>query len=292
MALVRSVLIANPFASGVTDRRLRAVEGALPSGTETLVTREPGHATELARMWGHRVDAIYVFSGDGTYNEVLNGLEVDVAVGLIPGGGTSVMPRALGLPRDPVRAAARVALGNRRRISLGRANGRRFGFSAGIGLDAALIRRVDARGRRRDGKRPGDLVFGWEIVRTLVEHRLRLEPALEIEGLGRAAFALVANCSPYTYAGGIGLRFAPDASFDGGLDVVAPVTLRARSLPRLGLQAVRGRHARQNVLYGHDLDRIVIRCDAPLPLQVDGEDLGDVREALIEAERDAVTVLV
>ena len=145
-----------------------------------------------------------MFSGDGTYNEVINGLRADIPVGFIPGGGTSVLPRALGLPRDPARAAERIAHGKPRRISLGRINGRRFAFNAGIGFDAELVRRVDGLGRRADGKRPGDVAFAWTVVRTLSEHRLRYEPALEVEGLGRAAFALVANCSPYTYAGRLG----------------------------------------------------------------------------------------
>ena len=110
-----------------------------------------------------------------------------------------------------------------RRISLGRLNGRLFAFNAGVGFDAELVRRVDAMGRRADGKRPGDLAFSWTVVRALLDHRFRYAEALEVDGLGRAAFALVANCSPYTYAGGLGLRFVPGASFEGGLDIVAPV---------------------------------------------------------------------
>ncbi|MGZ8688015.1 MAG: diacylglycerol/lipid kinase family protein [Gaiellaceae bacterium] len=286
------VLIANPLASGVSEARLEAVVRALPPGTETALTLDRGHATELAREWAPRVEAIYVFSGDGTYNEVLNGLELDVPVGFVPGGGTSVLPRALGLPRDAVRAAERIAVGRTRRISLGRVNGRRFGFNAGIGLDAELVRRVDARGRRRDGKRPGDIAFGWTAARMLADHRFRFAPALEVEGLGRAAFVFVANCSPYTYAGSLGLRFAPDATFEGGLDVVAPTAVRARAVPRLVVQAARGRLGAKDVLLGHDLDHLVIRCDRPLPLQVDGEDLGDVELAVLESERDVLTVLV
>lgn len=286
------VLIVNPYASGVTEQNLAAVQAALPGGTETLLTEGQGDAVELARAYSPRVEALYVFSGDGTFNEVLNGLAADVPVGFIPGGGTSVLPRALGLPRDPARAAERVALGRRRRISVGSVNGRRFAFNAGIGFDAELVRRVDALGRRSDGKRPGDLAFGRTAVRMLADHRFRYEPALEIEGLGRAAFALVANCSPYTYLGPLGLRPAPDAAFDGGLDLVAPIRLRARSLPALGFQAWRGRMRRSRMLYRHDADRLVIRCDAPTPLQVDGEDLGDVSEAELVAERDAVSVLV
>jgi diacylglycerol kinase family enzyme len=285
-------LIVNPFASGVSEAKLAAVQTALPADTETILTQASGDAIELAAEWSPRADAIYVFSGDGTYNEVLNGLRADVPLGFLPGGGTSVLPRALGLPRDPVRAAERIRFGKPRRISLGRINGRLFAFNAGIGLDAELVRRVDDLGRREDGKRPGDLAFGMAIARALAERRFRYPESLEVEGLGRAAFALVANCSPYTYAGRLGLRFAPNATFEGGLDVVAPVDVRAARIPRLAVQAVRGRPRPGFALLGHDLDRIVIRCDIPLPAQVDGEDIGDVAEAELVAERDAVTVLV
>jgi diacylglycerol kinase family enzyme len=285
------VLIVNPFASGVSERRLAAVQAALPAGTETVLTTARGEATDLAAEWSPRAEAIYVFSGDGTYNEVINGLRADVPVGFVPGGGTSVLPRALGLPREPRRAAERVANGRQRRISLGRINGRLFAFNAGIGFDAELVRRVDAKGRRADGKRPGDLAFGMTVMRALIDHRFRYEPAIEVEGLGRAAFALIANCSPYTYAGSLGLRFVPGASFEGGLDVVAPMAVRPRAVPRLAAQAFRGRPGDNDVLQGHDLDRIVIRCDVPMPVQVDGEDLGDIEEAEIVAVREALTVL-
>ena len=143
----------------------------------------------------------------------------------------------------------------------------------------------------QDGKRPGDLAFAWTVVRTLSERRLRYASAIEVEGIGRAAFALVANCSPYTYAGRLGLRFAPDATFEGGLDVVAPVEVRARAIPRLTVQALRGRPGGGVTLVGHDLDRIVIRCDEAMPAQVDGEDIGDLLEAEIVAVREILTVI-
>jgi diacylglycerol kinase family enzyme len=283
-----AVLIVNRFASGVTDEALAAVTSALPRSVEVVDTQGPGDATRLAEQ--HRAaDAIFVFSGDGTYNEVLNGIAPGVPLGLIPGGGTSVLPRALGIPRDPVRAAAVVARGRPRVIGLGRANGRRFGFAGGIGLDAELVRRVDALGRRPDGRRPGDRAFVVEGLRLLASHRFRFEPVLELVGIGRAAFALVANCTPYTYANRVGLHLTPDATFEGGLDVFAP-----RRLGPLGVAtapawaAGRGRkHVR-----AHDADRIEIRCDVPLPLELDGEDVGDVTEVVFEAERAAVTVLV
>lgn len=287
-----SLLIVNPFATGVDEHRLAAVQAALPPGFETVLTTAAGEATTIAREAG-AVDAIYVFGGDGTYNEVLNGLRADVPLGLLPGGGTSVLPRALGLPRDPVRAAVRLARGSVRRIGLGRVNGRRFGFNAGVGLDAELVRRVDELGRRPDGRRPGDVAFMRVALGALGERRARFDPQLELEGFGRAAFALVANCSPYTYAGAVALDLVPEASFDEGLAVVAPVRLRARDLFRLLLLGSRGRGLRPGAtLSAHDLDRLVVRCDRALPLQVDGEDAGDVSEAVYEAERDAVSVFV
>jgi diacylglycerol kinase family enzyme len=285
---VRITLLVNPHASRVTPELVEQVAQVL-APVETVYTERGGHAVELAR--GARTDAVVVLSGDGGFNEALNGILPGVVVGFVPGGGTSVLPRALGLPRDPVAAARAIAAGRTRRISLGRANGRRFAFAAGVGLDAELIRRVDALGRRADGKRPGDAAFAWTAVKTLAEHRVRFDPALDVAGHGRAAFALVANADPYTYLGRLPLRLPRGASFDGGLDLLAPRRFRARDLPGALRYLATGR-TRLPLLHLHDEDRLELRCDAPLPLQLDGEDLGDVGEAVFEAERDAVTVLV
>jgi diacylglycerol kinase family enzyme len=263
----------------------------------TLLTERPGHAAELA-AGAANADALVVFSGDGGFNEALNGMSVDTPIGFLPGGRTNVLPRALGLPRDPVAAARHLAdalAGDRtRRISLGRVNGRRFAFSAGIGFDAELVRRVDLRGRRDDGRRPGDLAYLLSAAQVVGGRLGRFGPVLEIAGIGRAAFALVANADPYTYAGALPIRVAPEARFELGLDLFAPVRIGPLALPRLLRYVVRGRGQVEavDVLYGHDLDRIEAACDRPLPLQADGEDLGDVTEALFEAERGAVRVLV
>ena len=112
---------------------------------------------------------LVVFSGDGTYNEAINGAAGKLPFGFVPGGGASVFPRALGLPRDPVAAAERAAealdRGRTISIGLGRVNGRRFCFSAGIGFDAEAVRRIDRRGRDEDGRRAGQ--------RDLRRHRRR-----------------------------------------------------------------------------------------------------------------------
>ncbi len=291
------VLIVNPFASAVTEERVRVVEHELAraGAVRTMFTERPGHAVELASAAGG--DAVVVYSGDGGFNEVLNGAPDGVPLGFLPGGRTNVLPRALGLPRDLAAAASGVAealqAGRTRSISLGRVNGRRFGFAAGVGLDADLVRRVDGLGRREDGRRPGDLAYIGAAARLVAGRRGRFGPALEVLGLGRAAFALVANTDPYSYVGAVALHVAPAARFELGLDVVAPQEIRGSGLPGLLRRLVgNGVAGTAGVLHAHDVDRVEIVCDRPLPLQADGEDLGDVESAVFEAERGAATVLV
>jgi diacylglycerol kinase family enzyme len=290
-----AVLIVNPHATRVTPELTLAVERELAAAgkVETLLTERPLHAAELVMQTGD-VERIYVFAGDGGYNEVVNGLDRDIPVGLIPGGSTSVLPRALGIPRDPQEAARSLAHSTRERaITLGRVNGRRFAFSAGLGLDAELVRRVDALGRDA-GKRAGDVAFARKLLGIFAERRGRFEPTMEVVGVGPVAFALVANGNPYSYVGRIPLRIAPQASFEGGLDLVAPRELNARLLPQVAWWALvgRGQDRSARVLYVHDADELQIVAESPVPLQVDGEDLGDVTEAVFEAERAALRVLV
>ena len=296
---MQAVLVVNPFASRVTEARLAAVERELSRVVELTIvkTERPRHATELVtEACRAGADVVIVFSGDGGFNEALNGIEGDVPIGFLPGGGTSVLPRALGLPSEPVAAAKQLAEAieqrRTRHITVGRVNGRRFAFSAGVGIDAEAVRRVDAMGRREDGKRPGDLAFVLAVIRALASRRGHVEPVLEVKGLGRAASAFVANAAPYTYAKRLALPIAPEAVFELGLDVVAPVRVRRRSLLKTAWAVLLGHPRQGNVLYAHDVDRIEIVCDEPMPLQVDGEDLGDVEHAIFEAERGAVKVFV
>lgn len=150
----RATLIVNPCSHRVTEERLRSVERELGRVGELTVvrTQRRGHATELARE--AEGDAIFAYGGDGLFNEVLNGASGAIPVGFVPGGHTNVLARALGLPRDPVAASARLVAARPRRISLGKVNGRRFGFSSGVGVGAEAVRRR-RRGRVRGRARRG-----------------------------------------------------------------------------------------------------------------------------------------
>ena len=290
-----AALIVNPGASRVTPELTVAVERELAKAgpLETVLTQHPMHATELAEDLCGRCERIYVFAGDGGYNEAVNGLSGGVVVGFLPGGSTSVLPRALGLPRDPVACARHFARSAKpRRISLGRVNGRRFTFSAGLGVDAELVRRMDALGRE-SGRRASDIAFARALVDIFTERRGRFEASMDVLGVGRVAFALVAKCDPYSFVGRVPLHVAPRARFELGLDLVAPRRLRGRLVPEVAwwLLAGRGQDRSPHVLYVHDADELRIVCDRATPLQADGEDLGDVVEAHFEAERDALQVL-
>jgi diacylglycerol kinase family enzyme len=261
---------------------VRAVEDRLDV-VETALTERRGHATELAAQAVG--DAVFVFGGDGVVNEVLNGLPEGKPLGIVPGGHTNVFARALGAPEDPARAV------RARRISVGRVNGRRFAFSAGIGVDADVVRELETEARGRDAKRRGDLAYARVVARKLLNG---YDPDLEVEGLGRAASVFVSNDAIFTYAGPLPFRFSPDARFELGLDVCAPGRVGPLHALRLVGRVVAGRGlaGAAGVLAAHDVDRIRVTCDRPRPLQVDGEDLGDVTEAVFEAERAAVDVLV
>jgi diacylglycerol kinase family enzyme len=294
----RVVLIVNPYSSGVTLARVADITAALARNAEVLVrqTERRGHAIELAGEAADAADAVVVFSGDGTYNEAINGAAGRVPFGFVPGGGASVFPRALGLPRDPVEAATRIGraldAGRTRTIGLGQVNGRRFCFAAGIGLDAEAVRRVEKRGRDRDGRRANNAIFAATVAGVLLDCRLRIPPQLELDGFGRAAMLLVANGRPYTYAGPLPVTISGEADFAAGLDFVAPREVSPRLAPSLVYHGFRGTLANDpNVLAAHDVDELRVRCDRPLPLQADGEDLGDVVEAHFEAERDALQIL-
>jgi diacylglycerol kinase family enzyme len=279
---VHVTLIVNPLATRVTEEHVRELEWRLDV-VETLLTERRGHATDLAA--GAAGDAVFVFGGDGVVNEALNGLPAGKPLGIVQGGHTNVLARALGVPRDPAAAV------RERRISLGRVNGRRFAFSAGIGVDSDTVRELETHQRARDGRRPGDLAYARVIARRLLRG---YRPRLEIEGLGRASLLFVSNDAVFTYAGPVPLRFSPESRFDLGLDVVAPARAGALASARYvaRLAAGRGLAGAHGVLAAHDVDLVRVACDEPLPLQADGEDLGDVSEAIFEAERDAVDVLV
>jgi diacylglycerol kinase family enzyme len=303
---VRALLVVNPTATATTPRTREVLASALASEVklDIAVTRARGHAAELAaqaRVDG--LDAVVALGGDGTVNEVVNGLLGDgpqpdgPALGVVPGGSTNVFARALGLPASAVDATSvlleSLAQDRRRRIGLGRAGGRLFTFCAGFGLDAATVRRVEAR--RAEGARATPGLFVGEGVRAFL--RARRDPGLVVERPGaepeRVGLALVCNTDPWTYLGSRAVRACPDASFEAGLDLFALRRLTLSATLRT-LHQILGDGARpsRRVLQVHDADVLRLTAPVPTPLEVDGDDLGDRTEVTVTSVPDALDVLV
>jgi diacylglycerol kinase family enzyme len=172
---------------------------------------------------------------------------------------------------------------------LGQINGRRFGFSAGVGLAGEIVRAWEALEYRADGRRPGDLAF-LRAAAHVVRHKdgKRAVDTMDIVGWGRAAFAFAANSDPASYLGRIPLHFAPNARFEGGLDLIAARSATVWSLLGIITGSIIGQRQRD----WHDRERFEVRCDDRTAIFADGEDLGDATEVLFEMEPHAIGVLV
>jgi diacylglycerol kinase family enzyme len=303
----RVLLVWNPASTEVNAESIGSVLVRLAERLEVVAmqTLDAGDGERLGRLAADEgFDAVFVLGGDGTANEVVNGAGDRLPIGVLPAGGTSVLPRVLGLPRDLDEAAVRLceALeeGSERSISLGQLNDRRFTFSAGIGVDAEIVKRIDERGRggdtADDSSRPGDLWFVREAIGVLLAGDYA-EPQIHVQVPGkpdvRAATLFVANCSPWSFAGPVPLDVAPDASFEGGLDLVAVESIEPRSVPsRLASLLRKNGDEDDGVQRLHNLERVTVRCDRPLPVQVDGELIGELDEIDLSVVPNAARLLI
>lgn len=305
---MRALLVVNPVATTMTRRGRDVLAHALASESrlEVVETKARGHATELARAAvADGFDVVVALGGDGTVNEVVNGMLPEgaapdgPALAVVPAGSANVFARALGLPNNPVEATSVLldALrGDRRRtVGLGRADGRWFTFCAGLGLDAAVVRRVEQY--RAAGLRSTPGLYVRAAVREFFLHTSRREPVLTLEQPGappeRLGLALVCNTSPWTYLGERPVRPCPQASFETGLDVLGLRSLgTARTLRHLRqILAVHPRPRGRAVLRVHDAAEVVLTASVPLALQLDGDDLGDRTRVVLRSVPAALPVL-
>jgi diacylglycerol kinase family enzyme len=305
---MRALLVVNPMATATTERMRDVLTHALASETklDVVQTQARGHATSLARQAvTDGLDLVVALGGDGTVNEVVNGLLADgptaglPALAVVPGGNANVFARALGLPASPVEATGllldALRTGQRRSVSLGQADDRWFTFCAGLGLDAEVVRRVEAK--RAGGAKATPALFVREGVTQFFLHGRRSEPAITVHADGReperVGLALVCNSDPWTYLGPRPVRPCPDASFDLGLDLFGLRSLGTVSTLRHLRQilAARPRPAGRAVLSLHDLDGFRLTADRPMALQVDGDDLGDRSEVVFRSARNALDVV-
>ncbi len=290
----RMLIIVNPYASTVSENLRHLVVHALQGRFEVdaVDTEARGHATEICREAAHEgYDVVVAFGGDGTVNEAANGLLGSTTpLCCLPGGSANVFGKILGIPGELVDATEHL-LGladdwRVRQVDLGVVNGRCFTFASGLGLDASVVERVDSNPHLK--ARFGPWYFTWVAVSTFARRYLVRPPrltALVGEQQLTGVTAIVQNGSPFTYFQNRPIEIAENAALDSGT-LAGCVLHRARpiDMPFIAWRAFsRGarvsRH-RQISSFGELTELTVRTADGePLPLQVDGDYLGEVAEA-------------
>ena len=297
-------LISNAYAGSVSNRTKEVIVKALQADfkLEVADTQSREHATELARDAADRgFDAVVAFGGVGTINEAAQGLvRTDVALGMIPGGSTNVVARSLGVPRDPVEATAFVAShlrsGTIRTINLGQMNDRYFLFCAGVGLDAEVVKRVEADPELK--RRRGEWFFLSNALKAGFTQYRNADPSItvEIDGKTQPKAVLVVCCNgrPFTYFGRMPVDVCPEARLDAGLDLFGLERIRTGTIPRIAWALLVSRsHVRwHNAFYAHDRAEATITCDRPLPVQVDGDYVSEMDHLSLALVPDALRLLV
>lgn len=313
---MRALLIINPYATSMSGPRagLAVRELGTRFDLEPVQTRYRGHAGELAAASSAQgYDLVVTFGGDGTVNEVVNGLMAASdgagagarpALAPIPGGGANVFARTLGLPPDPAEAVRKVldaaSSDTRRTIGLGLATSsageRYFTFSAGLGFAAEVV--ADVERRRADGGRESTLLYMWTAVRHFYTATDRHNPALTLETAGappsEALFmGVVTNSSPWTYVGNHPMVTVPHSDFNSGLDVFALRRLRTLTTLRALGQMM---HTRSRPLAGRAvvteaaLTGLTFRASRPIAFHIDGEYLGETEKVAFRYLPDALSV--
>jgi diacylglycerol kinase family enzyme len=275
---VRGLLIVNRHATSmtgtVTDLAVRSLAGLVELDVERTSYR--GHARELAAA--ARADLIIVHGGDGSINEVVNGImgraNERPLLAVIPGGGANVLARALGVPVDAGAAIQRLR-------ELGLAGDRYFTFSAGLGFDAEVVGEVDRL--RAEGRRESASLFMRTIMRQFYRSTDRHRPALTLERDGEPPISdlfmtVITNRSPWTYFRSRPLLPVPNPDFNSGLDLLALCQLRLTTIVSAVGQMM---YVRNRPLHGRDIlsmrgaETLSVRSARPIAFQVDGEYLGE-----------------
>ena len=311
---MRGLLVVNPKATTTTLRGRDVLVSALGDTLklDSAETTHRDHAIELGRhAKAEGYDTVLVLGGDGTVNEVVNGLLTDgpspdtPSLAIVPGGSTNVFARSLGLPASPMEATGQLLealrAGRSTRVGLGKADDRWFTFCAGLGLDAAAVARVEER--RAMGKRstPGLYVrstvnrYFFGTNRRTAPLQLSVPSAEEPTPEPEPIFlGLVCNTSPWTYLGDRRIVPCPDASFDTGLDLLALRRLGVFTTLRASRRLLVGSTPRgRSVALMHDLDEFTISAtDGLQPFQVDGDALGERESVTFRSVPAALRVVV
>jgi diacylglycerol kinase family enzyme len=309
----RMLIIVNPYATTVSDRLRNLVVYALQGRyeVEAVSTEAQNHATEIgreARDGGY--DVIVAFGGDGTLNEVANGLAgTDLPVAVLPGGSTNVVCRTLGIPNDVVDATEHLlSLADDwrpRRIDLGRVDERRFVFACGVGLDATVVRRVDEHPKLK--AKAGPYYYSWAGIsafyRKYLVDGVRLRAQVGDREPVDGVTAIAQNSDPLTYFASRPIRVCEGIAIDDGTLSLAVLKRAAqRDMPTLIGRLLGGKRTaagHRQVEHFDDVAFATVESASrgkdgepePFPLQVDGDYIGEHTRVELAAEPGALTIV-
>ncbi|MEL7158541.1 MAG: diacylglycerol kinase family protein [Actinomycetota bacterium] len=298
-------LIVNPIASSVTRRALVVIKKAISADHELTVaeTTRKGQAIRLAHGAARSGSEVVVaLGGDGTINEVANGvLDDDCIVAPLPGGSTNVFARAAGYPNDAIEATAvlleALAAGSVRSASVGLANDRAFLFHVGIGFDAEVVDRVERRGHLK--RYVGHPLFVGTTLATWFRPVGGRRPSFSVttsdgQSVDRALAAVAMNTTPYTYLGTTPLHLAPEASLTSPLSLAVLTSLSPRMIPTLiaATRSERGLADRRGAHHWSGVHQATVKGEEPFHYQLDGEAMDPVSELRLEHRPDALRLVV
>jgi diacylglycerol kinase family enzyme len=306
------LIIVNPYATTVSDRLKNLVVYALQGRyeVETVSTEAQNHATEIGReVRDHGYDVVVAFGGDGTLNEVVNGLAgTDVPVSVIPGGSTNVVCRTLGIPDDVVDATEHLLTlvddWRPRRIDLGKVDARHFVFSCGAGIDATVVKRVDSHPRMKS--LAGPYYFSWAAISAFYRQYIVNPVGLRAEVAGgsvEGVTALCQNSDPFTFFASRPVRVCEDVAIDDGTLALGVLKRAAqRDMPTLiarlfSADRPAARHRQIEHFPGIVEARIESTSETkdgtlrPFPIQVDGDYIGEKTSVELRAEPGALTIV-
>ncbi|HTU14162.1 MAG TPA: diacylglycerol kinase family protein [Solirubrobacterales bacterium] len=308
----KMLVIVNPYATTVSDRLKNLVIYALQGRFEVEVeaTESQDHATQIGRdAQDGGYDLVVAFGGDGTVNEVVNGLAgTEIPVTFLPGGNTNVVCRTLGIPNDVVDATEHLLTladdFQPRKIDLGLINDRYFVFSCGAGIDATVVERVDANPRLKS--KAGPYFYSWHAVsgylRQYMRNPIRLEVTVDGE-VHEGVTTLTQNSDPFTYFSNQPVHVCENVEIDdGSLGMV--LLKRANQfdvmsiIPRLLSSKLSAAKHNQVETFEHLMEAKVRSLSSDdsgqirkFPVQVDGDYIGQYEEITLKAAPRALTII-
>lgn len=310
---MRTLLVANTFATSTDDAIQSRVVSELSKHLDITAvnTSARNDAIEIARSAQQQgFELVIGLGGDGTVNEIANGLLLDgpnpegPLLAALPGGNGNVFARNMGLSENPMEAAAQIlsSIQNRKfqEMGVGRIAtnniSRWFLFNAGIGLDAAVLAEMEAR--RASGKTVSDFAYATLALRELFARTDRKHGSISLvsdsgEVQRNAHFALIVNLAPWAYLGSKPLNPLPSASHHTALDVYAPTSLSVSAVLRLASRAIAGKSAEndRNVIALTNQKQVHIQAESPLWIQVDGDVIAQSTELTATHIPNALRVL-